>query len=237
MRRVEEHMGMPISIDIPGSKSQKLFDALFLLCADTDERFSPYKTTSELQKLWRGQVKERHVSNDMKYIMSDCNRYEKLTSGYFSAHYAGRFNPTGYVKAWAMQRMSEYLQEQGVTTYLINAGGDIITRSEGAHQWKIAIANPFDTSQPIAEINVDNIAIATSGTYEKGSHIYDPHTKSPVDDLASITVFGPDITTVDVFATACFAMGHNAVDFIKMHKKYQAIIIDTNGCITTTAKM
>jgi len=236
MRRVEEHMGMPISIDIPGTKSQRIFDELFALCEDTDNRFSPYKNTSELQKLWRGQIKERDVSDDMKHIIAECERYEQLTDRYFSARFAGTFNPTGYVKAWAIERMTNYLAEKQIKTYLINAGGDIVAHSDAGHNWNIAIANPLDTNQPIATLKVDNIAVATSGLYERGAHIYDPHTKQPVDDFASVTIFGPDITTADVFATAVFAMGDKAGNFIAKQRNYQAIIIDKAGNLVTTAK-
>lgn len=230
-------MGMPISIDIPDLKNKKLFDELFAICEDTDERFSPYKTTSELQKLWRGAIKERDSSDDMKHIIAECERYEQLTDRYFSPRFAGTFNPTGYVKAWAIQRMANHLDQKGIGTYLINAGGDIIARSNTNHKWTIAIANPFNTAEPIAELSVDNLAIATSGSYEKGSHIYDPHTKMPIDSLASITIFGPEITTADVFATATFAMGSDkAIDFIKRQKHYQAIIIDKTGSVYTTVK-
>lgn len=237
MRRVEEHMGMPISIDIPNTRSAKLFDELFELCRDTDERFSPYKTTSELQKLWRGQIKERDASDDMKFVMAECERYEQMTDRYFSARFAGTFNPTGYVKAWAIQRMVNYLEEQHIETYLINAGGDIVAHSDGSHNWNIAVADPLDANKLIAKLTVDNLAVATSGSYERGTHIYDPHTKLPVDSLASVTIFGPDITTADVLATAVFAMGEQAIDFMKKQKKYQAIIIDKAGQLLTTTKM
>lgn len=236
MRRVEEHMGMPISIDIPGNKSKRIFDDLFDLCEDTDNRFSPYKNNSELQKLWRGQIKERDASDDMKHIIAECARYEQLTDRYFSARYAGTFNPTGYVKAWAIERMTNYLAEKQIKTYLINAGGDIVAHSEAGHNWDIAIANPFDTNQPIATLKADNLAVATSGLYERGAHIYDPHTKLPVDAFASVTIFGPDITTADVLATAVFAMGDKAGDFIAKQQNYQAIIIDKAGNLVTTAK-
>lgn len=237
MRKVETHMGMPISIDIPGTKSPKLFDDLFALCQDTDERFSPYKSTSELQKLWRGQVRQSSASDDMKFIISECERYEIITDRYFSANFAGTFNPTGYVKAWAIQRMIDYLKTKNIGTYLINAGGDIIAHSNTDHRWTIAIANPFDTKQTIAQLNVDNLAIATSGSYEKGSHIYDPHTKIPSDMLASVTIFGPDIITTDVFATAAFAMGDKAENFIASKKQYQAIIVAKDGRVISTAKI
>lgn len=229
-------MGTAISIDIPDIKDENIFNDLFDLCEDTDSRFSPYKSNSELSKLWRGQVKERDVSDDMKYIMSDCERFELITNGYFSARFAGSFNPTGYVKAWAIKRMVSYIESKDIQTYLINAGGDIVARSANGHAWNIAIANPFNSSNPVAELIVDNLAIATSGSYERGSHIYDPHTKIPTNELASVTIFGPDIIAADVFATAVFAMGSKGPEFMKKQRKYKAIIINKDGSIVSPQK-
>lgn len=229
-------MGMPISIDIPGTKSAAVFNDLFALCEDTDTRFSPYKTTSELSKLWRGLIKERDTSQDMQHVMAECERYEKLTDGYFSARFAGTFNPTGYVKAWAIKRMVDNLANRNIHTYLINAGGDIVARSAGKHSWNIAIANPKNTAEPIANLTVDNLAIATSGSYEKGSHIYNPHTKTPTDTLASVTIFGPDIILADVLATAVYAMGEQGTTLVHKHPGYQAIFVAKEGTVTTTAK-
>ena len=231
-------MGMPISIDIPTCNSDKIFKALFDICANTDERFSPYKKTSEICKLWNGSVKQQYISQDMKHIMAECAKYEKLTNGYFSAHFSGKqFNPTGYVKAWCLQRMDDYLASQNIGTYLLNAGGDIVARSSGGHTWDIAIANPFNTAKPIANMNVDNLCIATSGSYEKGTHIIDPHTGKPASDLASVTVFGPSIETADVFATAVYAMGEDVgLEFIKTQPNYEAIFIHQDGTLAKTTK-
>lgn len=235
MRKVEVHMGMPISIDIPNATSDVLFQDLFNICQDSDSRFSPYKTTSELSKLWRGQIKERDASDDMKTIIAECERYEKITEGYFSARFAGSFNPTGYVKAWSIQRMANHLDSKGISIYMINAGGDIVAKGTDSHQWNIAVADPFDTSKPIATIITDNLSVATSGTYERGAHIYDPHTRTPADNLASVTILGPNIITADVLATAVFAMGDKGLDFMKSQENYQTIIVDKDGKIHTTA--
>lgn len=237
MRKVSENMGMPISVDIPNNNDQKIFNKLFEICEDTDNRFSPYKATSELSKLWRGAIKERDSSPDMQYIISECKKYEKLTDGYFSPNFAKRFNPTGYVKAWCIQRMVDYLKSENIEIYLINAGGDIVAASNGTHKWDIAIANPFNTAEPIASLNVDNLCIATSGSYERGSHIINPHNGEAATELASVTIFGPKIENADVFATAVYAMGEEkGITFIKTQKAYNAIIVRPDGTITTTAK-
>jgi FAD:protein FMN transferase len=219
MRKIADHMGMPISIDIPGTQSTTIFEELFAICEAIDERFSPFKTNSELSRFWRGLIKERDLSSEMQEIIADCNKYEKITEGYFSAHYAGRFNPTGYVKSFALKKMANYLDHKNINTYMINAGGDIVAKSKPGHTWKIAVTNPM-TKQPLAMLDVDSLAVATSGTYEKGTHIYDPHTKEAVDDLTSVKIFGPDIIKTDVFATAVFAMGNGGYAFMKKQKGY-----------------
>lgn len=237
MRKIAEHMGMPISIDIPMSKSPKIFSELFAICEDTDNRFSPYKPTSELSKLWRGEIKMTDVSQDMQHIIAECQRYEQLTDGYFSAYYDKRFNPTGYVKAWCLRRMVEYLASINIDTYLLNAGGDIVASSDSKYKWDIAIANPFNTTEPIAKLNVDNLCIATSGSYERGSHIIDPHTGQAATELASVTIFGPKIEPADVFATAVYAMGEEkGLKFIKTQKYYEAIMVRPNSSVITSAK-
>jgi thiamine biosynthesis lipoprotein len=68
--------------------------------------------------------------------------------------------------------------------------------------------------------------VATSGTYERGSHIYDPHVGRPVGDLLSMTVIGPDIVEADVLATAAFAMGRRGLELIESMPHLEAYSID-----------
>ncbi|MFO0882352.1 MAG: FAD:protein FMN transferase [Candidatus Saccharimonadales bacterium] len=232
MRKVSVRMGMPISIDLPSVKGQKYFDALFAIGEEIDERFSPYKSNSELAKLWRGQIREKDASKDMQAVIQACNDYEQITNGYFSPRYAGTFNPTGYVKGWAIQQMADYLDSHGIDTYLINVAGDIVAKSKHGHSWDIVIANPVNTAEPIATIKLDNGAIATSGNYERGTHIYDPHTKLPADELASVTIIGPSIIPVDVYATAVFAMSHEkGSEFMKKQRGFKAVFITKDGTV------
>ena len=69
------------------------------------------------------------------------------------------------------------------------------------------------------------LAVATSGIYEKGEHILDPHTGKPADAWLSFTVVGPDILQADVYATACCAMGVAGLDFISRVAGYEAYAI------------
>jgi thiamine biosynthesis lipoprotein len=220
-----------------------------------DAQFSTYKKDSELSQYRAGMIPASKLSQDMKTVMQDCARYSELTDGYFSAYFEGsptavtapnrrsttaaRYNPTGYVKGWAIARAGKLLESHSVHTYMINAGGDILARSqphgqhsEGqsqpAHMWTIGLQHPTETHTVIGSVRAANIAVATSGTYVRGQHILDPHTHQPARGLLSVTVIGPDIIAADVYATTIFAMGApRGLAFIAQQPGYQALCIDT----------
>ena len=78
--------------------------------------------------------------------------------------------------------------------------------------------------------------VATSGDYVRGRHIYDPHRGRPAgDELASLTVVGPDIYEADRFATAAFAMGQGGVEFIEDAFGLEAYAIGRDGVATMTS--
>ena len=228
MRRVEFIMGLPISIDIPAARTEAPFIAAFRCLEAIDNRFSPYKPASELSKFRRGEIKESDLSREMKRVIRACKQAEKYTDGYFSAHFEGKFNPTGYVKGYGIKEAWKAIEKAGYKTYCIGAGGDILARSNSAKTWNIGIQDPRNKSKILNTLSVSNGAVATSGTYERGKHIINPKTGRPANELLSLTVTGPDIIKADVLATACFVMGLACVEFIKKQPGYEVIIVDKN---------
>ena len=75
----------------------------------------------------------------------------------------------------------------------------------------------------------DAIAVATSGTAERGAHIIDPHTGSRPSVLASVSIAGRELSTVDAYATAAFAMGELAADWVDSLAEYQGLLIYRDG--------
>lgn len=234
MRKVAHIMGMPVSIDIPDSHDESIIEKAFAFFRSVDERFSPFKKDSEVSRYIRGEVKDKDVSREFAHIQEACKTYEKETDGYFSATFAGHYNPTGYVKGWAIQQVGHMLESHGIATYMINAGGDILARSKGSHTWHIGLQHPRDKQAAMGTITAHNIAVATSGDYVRGNHILDPHTGKPVAGLTSCTVIGPDIAAADVYATAVFAMGEKGVEFIKTKPGYRAILVTSDLQIITS---
>ena len=141
------------------------------------------------------------------------------SDGYFDirAHRAdGTLDPSGLVKGWAADGAARILSAAGVVDYCINAAGDIVTHgeSEPGRPWRIGIRNPWDRATIATVVAATDLAIATSGAYERGEHVIVPRTGRPPDGVASMTVVGPSLTWADTWATAAFAMGVRGVDWV-----------------------
>ncbi|RWK27769.1 FAD:protein FMN transferase, partial [Mesorhizobium sp.] len=96
--------------------------------------------------------------------------------------------------------------------------------------------NPFNTNEIIKVIYPRGRGVATSGTYARGQHIYNPHgSGEPVTDIVSLTVVGSDVLEADRFATAAFAMGRDGIFFIEQTPGLEGYVVDVNGRGTPTS--
>ncbi|HEX7963302.1 MAG TPA: FAD:protein FMN transferase [Candidatus Saccharimonadales bacterium] len=236
MRKTAHIMGMPVSIDIPGASTPTLFEAAFAVLRDIDEQFSPYKAESELTRYQLGHLSGSMLGDRMLGVMRACQEFQQQTEGFFSPYYAGRFDPTGYVKGWAIDEAAKLLERRGARTFLINIAGDIGARSSGKRVWRIALQHPTLSRAAMGTIAGANIAVATSGTYARGEHIINPHTGRPALEVLSVTVIGPDIVTADVFATATSAMGLTAGrNFLERQLGYEGLFVAPDLRAITTS--
>ena len=237
MRRVEQIMGLPISIDIPDCDDETVFEAAFGRLKEIDERFSTYKPDSEVSKFAAGKIAGTDMSDELKEVIEACREAQKMTDGYFSAWSAGAFDPSGYVKGWAIAEAGKVIEGKGFKTYCIGAGGDILARSSSDKVWNIGIQDPYDKTKILNKLSISNGAVCTSGNYERGAHIINPKTNQPARELSSVTVMGPDIIWADVLATAIFAMGaKKGSEFINTQPDYRlrAVVAQQNGEVQDT---
>jgi len=138
-------------------------------------------------------------------------------------------------KGFAVDLACEKLDSMGVTGYIVEAGGDLRVRMpEGA---KIGIRSPRGEGL-FGLLRLRKGAVCTSGDYERFfyfrgkrySHIIDPHTGQPVEGELSVTVIGPDATTVDALSTALFVMGSaKGLELLQELKSYEALFIEAEG--------
>jgi thiamine biosynthesis lipoprotein len=201
----------------------QVFEKVFNRFRQIDELFSPYKKDSELCRYQRGEIKKEDLSTEFKKIMQACDEAEKETDGYFSAYFSGKYDPSGYVKGWSIAETGKIIEQNGFKTYSINAGGDILAKSDSEKVWNIGIQDPRDEQKTLNKLSIKNGAAATSGNYERGKHIVNPKIGKPADKFLSVTVTGPDIIKADILATAIFAAEDLGV--IKIPQGYQVFIV------------
>jgi thiamine biosynthesis lipoprotein len=232
---VEFIMGTAITVDVadapdgvvPGDVTVPIF-AWFTA---VDERFSTYKADSEVSRLNRGEVRASDLSADMRHVLDVCESLRAETAGYFDAYATGRFDPSGYVKGWSVQVASDRLIAAGLPNHCVNAGGDIRVRgrASGGGPWRIGIRHPVEHMKVAWVVAGDDIAVATSGTYERGLHVIDPFRGAPADELSSVTVVGPDLGAADGYATAALAMGRRGLDWLATLPGHTCAVVTSDG--------
>lgn len=224
-------MGMPITIDIRDAKSVNSdFDEVFKFLDRVDKKYSPFKDMSEVSKFNRGEK----VSREMKNILLLCDKLKRETRGYFDPKRPdGKTDPSGLVKGWAIKKAADILRNKGFKKFFVDAGGDAEIVGKN---WKWGVRNPFNVKQIVKVLRLTNCGIATSGTYERGQHIYNPITKqNKITDIVSLTVIGKDVYEADKFSTPAFAMGRSGIEFIETVPGLEGYMIDNNGVATMTS--
>lgn len=151
----------------------------------------------------------------------------------------------GIGKGYAAGCAKTLLKEQGVASGIVNAAGDLITwgtQPEGK-PWTIAIADPEQKVQPFSTLNISNVAIATSGNYEKYalingkkySHTIDPKTGLPVSGIKSVSIICPSAELADAMATPVMVMGVKVgLDLINQLQQIACVIIDDQNQVYTS---
>jgi FAD:protein FMN transferase len=239
LRQVRDVMGMPVTIQVVDDDraAPEAVEAAFEDFALLDRTFSPFLPDSAVSRINRCELELSESGPLVEQVVELCRHYEQATEGYFSAWLPGRFDPSGLVKGWAIDRACSILDRHGLRNYFVDAGGDVQTRgsSDEGDPWRVGIRHPVSRSEVVRVILAEDLAVATSGTYEKGEHIVDPHTGKPVRDWLSFTVVGPDIFSADIYATAAFAMGEAGLEFIERTPDYEAYAIQPNLVARWTA--
>jgi thiamine biosynthesis lipoprotein len=118
----------------------------------------------------------------------------------------------------------------------VHAGGDLCVRGERApgQPWRVGIQHPWRRDRVAAVLRTRGLAVATSGSYERGPHIVDPRTGRAPQGVASVTVLGPDLATADAYATAAFAMGVEGPAWTAGLEAYDALTILADGRVLST---
>ncbi len=233
-------MGMPITVEIVDSGvTEKIFDKVFSYFKHIDDKFSTYKKTSEITAINERRLSEKDWSEEMRLVFALCEETKRETDGYFDIKtQSGKYDPSGLVKGWSIWNAAQIILKYGFNNFYVDAGGDIEPRGRNAEgkKWSVGIKNPFNQKEIVKVVYVQDEGVATSGTYIRGQHIYDPKEKhKPIAEVVSLTVIGQNIYEADRFATGAFAMGRNGIAFIENLNGFEGYMIDKNGIATMTS--
>jgi thiamine biosynthesis lipoprotein len=231
--------------ELPSGELNKCIEDACAKLHEADEIFSLYKPESALSRLARGETSVANCPPAVDAVWNLCEQWEKTTGGYFSAFTLERtFDPSGLVKTWAAQQAIDVLLNAGVTQFSLNSGGDIWLSDQlsGDDEWKVGIAKPVtiaaDEAGVLTVVNLQNTpfrAVATSGSAERGAHIWNPSSGVMAQsDLVQVTVLAADLVTADVWATAAFAEGPNGLARIAKQPGVEALFVFRDGRIDGT---
>ena len=177
-----------------------------------DQEFSTYKPDSQVSKIRRGELKIQDASAQMQEVWHLCEVARDLTDGSFNPWVVkGGYDPSGYVKGWAADKCVAILKARGAENIQVNAAGDLSLAGgfENGKPWSIGVRSPENRFEVVKVFEIFDGAIATSGTYEIGAHIKDPHTGLIAIGARSATVLGPDGGLADALATSLVVAGQD----------------------------
>ncbi|GAC1498861.1 MAG: FAD:protein FMN transferase [Candidatus Saccharimonadales bacterium] len=237
MKQTRIIMGMPISLEIIDKVNETIFSKVFSYFENIDARFSTYKSTSEISQVNNGLDRSKW-SPQMHEIMALAEETRLASNGYFNVSHGNIIDPSGIVKGWAIKNAADILESALVNNFYIEAGGDIQVKgnNRAGYKWTVGIRNPFELNQIIKTVQLDNMAVATSGNYIRGDHIYNPHRSVMSESsITSLTVIGPDAYQADRFATAAYAMDQKGIDFIEATPNLEGYMVAKNRLATFTS--
>ena len=205
-------------VNVSAAELDRAMNSIIAFCEDVDRDFSTYKSDSWVSRLRRGEVPIEECPDDVIEVWDLCAQAKWLSDGAFDPWAVeGGFDPSGLVKGWAADKCADMLVAAGAAHVQVNAAGDLTLRGgfiddDGVVKpWPIGVVNPDNKMEVVKVFEIMDGAIATSGTYERGAHISDPHSGMIAIGAKSATVVGPDGWLCDAMATAVMVGGTDSV--------------------------
>jgi FAD:protein FMN transferase len=237
LHRIEHVMGIPVGIDVRDQGVHPAaLDRAFAWLHRVDATFSTYRPDSEVSRIGAGTLALADAAPAVREVLARCEELRARTRGCFDVRARGPLDPSAFVKGWAVERAAAMLAAEGARNLCVHAGGDVRVRGERApgEPWRVGIQHPLRGDRVAGVLRVRDLAVATSGAYERGAHIVDPRTGEPPSGVLSVTVLGPDLGTADAYATAAFAMGGDGPAWTAGLDGYEALTVLSDGRVLST---
>lgn len=231
LKHVEPVMGTVFSFEIRDIDQVEVLTPVLQRLHAIDATYSTYRADSVISRLNRRELGWDALPEEVRQVLTACQAWNARTGGWFDINRADELDPSGYVKGWAIDEASRLLTGGGSRWHAINGGGDILAVApEAERPWRFGIIDPLDQSMIRGSVTGRRVALATSGSAERGGHIYDPATGAPPDtSMLSLSVSGRDIIECDVLATAGFAHGDQGISWLRSISGVRALACYRDG--------
>lgn len=158
------------------------------------------------------------LSDALSHVDYHCIQYDEATSTVTLTDSQAQIDLGFIAKGYIADKIKEYLLSQGVSSAIINLGGNVLTIGSKPDQtpFKIGIEKPFDTTSSLDVLSVNDRSVVTSGIYQRYAtyndkiyhHILNPETGYPVSgDLLSVTILSDSSMIGDALSTSCLLLG------------------------------
>lgn len=237
MRHVFETMGTVASLELPAGNSAAL-DGVKEIFAEIDSRFSLFRPESELSRVASGELPLTATSPQLRDSYARALQWRDATDGAFTPNRPDSVTDlNGIVKAEAIEAAGRALDAAGCHDWSLNVGGDILVSGvqPNGSPWTIGLVDPADRAELLCSVTLRGArrAIATSGSAERGDHIWRGGSIEPAPFI-QFTVIADDIVTADVLATAIVAAGPDGLDDITDRWPIDVLSIDRSGKLLAT---
>ena len=206
-----------------------------------------------VMQAWGFPTQDYHVPDDdtlkEKLALADASKvnYDKDTRKIFFDQDGMEIDLGGIAKGYTSSQIMQIYQDCGVTSGLVNLGGNVQAlgcKTDGS-KWRVAIQSPDDTEEYRGILEIEDQAVITSGGYERYfeedgvtyHHIIDPAIGYPADSgLISVTIVSDDGTLADGLSTSLFIMGEEkAAQFWRENSdEFEAIMETSDGELYVT---
>ena len=203
-------------------------------------------TIGSLFELWRGETASGRLPEESRIRDAlGCTGFRKIKideakSQVFLEGDCVRLDFGAIGKGYAVDEMVKIAKRNGIARGLVNFGGNIYAMGPPAGKkfWDVGVRKPGSGNEIISKIDLVNKGVATSGDYERYferggkrySHIIDPRTGWPAEDVTSVVAVSRSATEADVFSTAVSVFGlRGARMFAQRDKSLGFLVIEKNG--------
>ena len=239
MRHAFATMGTVVSL--AGDLDEGLVENVLQVFESADRRFSRYRDDSELSAVVAGRIALTEASPELRECYAAAMDWRSRTGGSFTPNRPdGTIDLDGIVKSQAMAEAGEVLKAAGIR-WSLAVGGDVVVApdlSDDDDLARIGIVDPADRSRLLTRVVLrgSRRAVATSGSAERGDHIW-LRDRVGVPDFVQATVVADDIVTADVLATAIISGGSTALDEIADRWDVDILTVDRDGELLATPGM